>query len=83
MKRLLHEIFWASLAIVAVCGSIGIGYWCGYSHADSTYPKVVEQHEMCYDTDKYEAWVARKDGFMRCFMEYKQYPHRVRASHID
>lgn len=45
--------------------------------------KELEQHNLCYDTAKYEAWVARKEGIFRCFMEYRQYPHRVKASHID
>jgi hypothetical protein len=43
----------------------------------------LEQHDLCYDTASYEAWVAKKGKELRCFMEYKQYPHRVRASYID
>lgn len=42
-----------------------------------------ESHPLCYDTKVYEAWVAHKDGEMRCFMEKKAFPHRVTASHIS
>jgi len=48
-------------------------------------PKLVEteQHNLCFDTDKYEAWVAHKNGELRCFFEYREYPHKVKASYID
>lgn len=83
MKRFLYEI------VFGTCACLGLGvlgwyaYNWGYSQAVRDYLQVKEQHELCYDTDKYEAWVARKEGITRCFMEFRQYPHRVRASHID
>jgi len=35
------------------------------------------------DTDKQEAWVAKKNGILRCFMENKEYPHKSKGSYID
>lgn len=43
---------------------------------------VIEQTDLCYDTAKYLAWVGKKGKEYRCFMEQKEYPHRVRASPI-
>jgi len=45
--------------------------------------KEAEQTSLCYDTPKYEAWVATKGGIKRCFEEQRSFPHRVRASHIE
>lgn len=45
--------------------------------------KISEQHPLCYDTKKQEAWVARKNGVLRCFMENREYPHKSKGSYID
>ena len=57
----------------------------GYAYCYVECPKQVEteQHPLCFDTDKYEAWVAHKNGELRCFMEYRDFPHKVKASYID
>ena len=83
MKRFLYEISIGTVCLGIVVLCLGYGFQLGYNAASKEYPSVVEQHTLCYDTDKYEAWVARKEGITRCFMEFRQYPHRVRASHID
>lgn len=68
-----------------IVGCLVGGY--SYQHLSDTETTVQqslsEQSDLCYDTHKYEAWVARKNGEARCFMEYKEYPHRVKASYID
>jgi len=45
--------------------------------------KAAEQHTLCFDTKKEYAWVAYKDGQIRCFLEHKEYPHRARGSFIE
>ena len=56
---------------------------CGLYYEWGNNLQPMEQHEMCYDTSKYEAWVAHKHGEMRCFFEYREWPHKVKASNID
>jgi len=59
-------------------GGVFVGMTCS---AQASAP--IEQTDFCYDTPSYEAWVATKNGFARCFFEQRSYPHRVKASHID
>ena len=40
-------------------------------------------HPLCKDTKSYTAWLARKDGEFRCFLEHNEYPHRAKGSNID
>lgn len=76
-----------SLWLRIVCNAL----WCllgavaSYGYLSVYRPKLVdtEQHALCFDTDKYEAWVAHKDGELRCFMEWRSFPHKVKASYID
>ena len=74
MKDFIYAI---CIIIVAVCGPY-VGFSMGVA---SVLP--IEQHEHCYDTKTHEGWVAHKNGEIRCFMENRQYPHRVRGSYID
>lgn len=66
---------------------IGIGGWWGWSvsldSARSLQSIQTLDHPLCHGDKKREAWVASKDGILRCFLEYKEYPHRVRAAHIE
>ena len=66
--------------IIFILGAVGYG---AYLHAYGPNLTETEQHALCFDTDKYEAWVAHKNGELRCFMEYKDFPHKVKASYID
>lgn len=71
-----------------LCYLLLIGCLCwlsfnsGVQHANESM-KQKEQTSLCYDTPKYEAFVSHKGGFVRCFMQQKEYPHRVRGSHIE
>ena len=42
-----------------------------------------ETHSLCKDSKSHTAWVARKNGESRCFMEHNEYPHRAKGSNID
>lgn len=42
-----------------------------------------QQHDLCYDTTTHEAWVARKGKELRCFMENRRYPNRVKGSYLE
>lgn len=42
-----------------------------------------ESHDLCHNTPKQEAWVAYKDGESRCFLIYKEYPHKITGGYID
>ena len=59
------------------------GYHLVYQQELHNKIKALEQHDLCYDTPKEEAWVAYKNGEARCFREQKEYPHRVKASYLD
>lgn len=43
----------------------------------------LEQHDLCHDTKTQIAWIGRRHGEIRCFLEEKNYPHRVKASYLD
>ena len=75
---LLNRILFNGLSFV-----LGIVVCSSYLHVYG--PKLVEteQHSMCFDTDQYEAWVAHKEGELRCFMEWRAFPHKVKASNLD
>ena len=45
--------------------------------------KARESHDLCHDTPTQIAWVAYKDGEARCFMEYKEFPHKIHAGNLD
>jgi hypothetical protein len=42
-----------------------------------------ESHDLCHDTPTQIAWVAYRKGEVRCFMEYKEFPHKVKAAYLD
>lgn len=78
MKKILYD--------VTRFGVVGMLCWGAFilGSDDAVAKKqALEQTDFCYDTPKYEAWVAKKGNFYRCFMERREYPHRVRASHIE
>lgn len=77
--QVLIKIFLESCLIV---GLFAGGVWTGNNYA-KLVPPIPEQTDLCYDTLKYEAWVGSKNGTLRCFLEQRSYPHRVRASHIE
>jgi len=45
--------------------------------------KARESHDLCHDTPKQLAWVAYRDGEARCFLEGREYPHRIKAGNLD
>lgn len=64
-------------------GCVGwMGYYCGTMSSMARLGGE-EQHELCHDTVSHEAYIVKRQGMYRCFMEHRDYPHRVRASHID
>jgi hypothetical protein len=42
-----------------------------------------ESHDLCHDTNTQTAWVAYRNGEARCFLEYKEFPHKVKAAYLD
>ena len=42
-----------------------------------------ESHDLCHDTPTQLAWVAYRDGEARCFLEYKEFPHKIKAGNLD
>ena len=45
--------------------------------------KARESHDLCHDTSTQIAWVAYKDGEARCFLEYKEFPYKIKAGNLD
>jgi hypothetical protein len=43
----------------------------------------IEQHDLCHDTKTQTAWIARRNGDLRCFLEQKEFPHRVKGAYLD
>jgi hypothetical protein len=78
MKELFYDL--VGLCIV---GGLCWGSFLLGSRDNQSLRVEAEQTSLCYDTPKYEAWVATKGGIKRCFMEQRSYPHRMRASHIE
>lgn len=74
MKDIIYAIL---IVLVGICGYI-VGNALAVARMDAT-----EQHDLCHDTETHEGWIARKQGITRCFMENKQFPHRVKGSYID
>ena len=64
---------------------LGLCWWAFFLGGLSEQVSItaLEQTDLCYDTPKYEAWVSSKNGTLRCFMEQRSYPHRVKAAHIE
>jgi len=42
----------------------------------------MEQTDDCHDTKTQEAWIAKKNGELRCFLEQRSFPHRVKGSSL-
>jgi hypothetical protein len=59
------------------------GYHRVYQHEIIAAQKARESHDLCHNTPTEIAWVAYKDGEARCFLENKEYPHRVKGAYID
>lgn len=71
------------LIYVLVIAGFGYGgFYCG-SLSERANHISAEQSDDCYDTPKYDAWIAKKNGEYRCFFESTVFPHRVRASYIE
>lgn len=78
MKRFIFDLL-GLVAIASLCiGCYNLGMQVSVSNIKET-----EQHPLCYDNKKQEAWIAKKGNRHRCFMEGRDYPHRVRASNLD
>jgi hypothetical protein len=71
------------LLVLAV--PLGSAYAIGqvYQTELATEIKARESHDLCHDTPTQTAWVAYRKGEVRCFLEYKEFPHKVKASYID
>lgn len=70
--------------VAAVCEVIAILLLCLLSYNIGLYDQKMkyeqnhpEQHDLCHDDNKREAWIAKKDGELRCYFESRSYPHRV------
>ena len=67
--------------IVSLCY---YSYVIGYKHhtleVELEHDSVVA---MCKDTATHEAWVAKKEGEFRCFMEHREFPHRAKGSNVS
>lgn len=69
------------LAVLLLCFfSYNAGLFKAKQEYDNLHPK---QHDLCYDNEKQIAWIAEKDGELRCFLEYREYPHRVKAANLS
>ena len=42
-----------------------------------------ESHDLCHDTPTQLAWVAYRSGETRCFLEYKEFPHKSKGFNLD
>lgn len=42
-----------------------------------------ESHDLCHDTPTQIAWVAYRNGEARCFLEYKEFPHKAKGSSLE
>lgn len=42
-----------------------------------------ESHDLCHDTPTQIAWVAYRKGEARCFLEYKEFPHKIKQGNLD
>ena len=78
MPRSLSKIIYGIFIAVASYGWFTVGVSVGVARMDAT-----EQHDLCHDTPTHEGWIARKQGITRCFMENRQFPHRVQGSHLE
>lgn len=45
--------------------------------------KARESHDLCHDTPTQYAWVAYRDKEARCFLEYKEFPHKSKGFNLD
>lgn len=56
-------------------------------HIGRSYEKVElehkSSHDLCFDTKKWESFVARKGNEVRCFQLQREWPHRARSSLIE
>ncbi len=68
-------------ATILLCGIYG-GYYIGTFDLHRSKSEQLD-HPLCYDTKRQSAWIAKKNGELRCFLEGKEYPHRVKAANID
>jgi len=62
---------------------VGLGTRQVYQTELAKAVKERESHDLCHDTPTQLAWVSYRDGEARCFLEYKEYPHRVKAGNLD
>lgn len=62
--------------------SLLFSYHIGYTEANVAYLSQESDYN-CHNTPTQTAWVAHKNGELRCFLEKNEYPHRVIASALD
>ena len=71
--------------LLVICVALGYCYgsYVVYQQETKAYKKQLESHDLCHDTPTQLAWVAYKNGEVRCFLEYREYPHKIKAGNLD
>ena len=54
-----------------------------YQQEIGLFKEQMEEHSLCKDTKNKTAWVARRQGELRCFLENDDFPHRAWGSNIE
>lgn len=71
---------------ILYCIFLGLCCWLAFSQGQA-YERMsrisLEQHDLCFDTKTHEAFVAKKNGELRCFLQQKEWPHKVKGYHIE
>lgn len=78
MHSLLNIILHGTIYCLIAIAGIVVGY-----SASSYKDQPTESHENCHDSVTHEAWIARKNGQARCFLEGRAFPHKVKAGNFD
>jgi len=62
--------------------AFAFGYYFG---SPSIGESVVQewQNELCGDSKTHYAYIAKRGDSLRCFLENKEYPHRVMGANLD
>jgi len=75
-----------SFNFLVYLGSLVLALWGGlqvYHTELNEALKARESHDLCHNTPTQLAWVAYKAGEVRCFLEGREYPHRIKAGNLD
>jgi hypothetical protein len=54
-----------------------LGLWALHSAGQINKENANEQTDLCHDTKTQQAWIAKHGDETRCFLELKEYPHKV------